>query len=55
MLHPTQRPKLNETEFNKQIRVLKDFLENSEEKELFLSQKRIKIIRRLLLDGLLKD
>jgi hypothetical protein len=54
MLFPDQRPKLNETEFYKRIKVLRDFMESSEEKELFLSQKRTKIIRRLLLDGFLK-
>jgi hypothetical protein len=55
MLFPEQRPKLNESEFNRQISILKDFLENSEEKELFISQKRLKIIRRLLLDDILKE
>ena len=55
MLFPDQRPKLNETKFNRLIKILKDFLDNSEEKQLFISQKRLNIIRRLLLDDILKE
>ena len=55
MFFPDQRPKLNEAEFNKRIKVLKDFLINSDEKELFICKKRLKIIRRLLLNDILEE